>query len=91
MSDGFILANIKKGHYVLIEPSEEKNGWPGDKVVADIQRKFRPAPVGKGWWLDGYILRWRHNMESVELFKTLAEVHELYYIVNFPGYGHVLR
>lgn len=78
-----LLASVKSGHYLIIEE---------DKVIAKVWRRFKPAPkhTGARYWSDGYDFIWL-STGVVEKFRSLAEIHEIYHMTNFPGYGHVLK
>jgi hypothetical protein len=74
-----IFASINPGHYLIIED---------DRVIAEVERKFGWSC---GYWTSiGYTWKWRSTGVE-EFFRNLPEIHEIYLMDNYPGYGKVLR
>jgi hypothetical protein len=74
-----ILASVKAGHYLIIE---------NDLVIAEVIRKYGWS---RGFYTAiGYEWKWR-STGVVEIFRTLPEIHEVYNMENYPGYGKILN
>lgn len=76
-----LFAQINAGHYFIIED---------DRVIAEIKRFYERNPRNPDWTISKYEMVWRDS-DAIEIFRTLPEIHEIYAMENYPGYGRVLK